>query len=100
MDNKIVLGMIITGCIFIIVAGLMIAYGYIHKDGNQIQQAHLYFGFAVLALGIAIVTVPFMDLPGDITSTAIIVGIIVLLVLYDIITNIRRKRYGRKAYTR
>lgn len=47
-------GMFICGLIILLIGIIMIIYGYIKRNGNEIQKAHTCFGFAVSVLGVLI----------------------------------------------
>ncbi len=44
-------GMFITGLIILILGIVMIIYGYIKRNGTEIQKAHVCFGYTIMMLG-------------------------------------------------
>ncbi len=92
-------GMFITGLIILILGIIMIIYGYIKRNGNEIQKAHTCFGFAVSVLGILIVIL------GKVSENYIIAAllgffftIITACILYQKIQKVReiQKRINEK----
>lgn len=44
-------GMFITGLIILILGIIMIIYGYIKRNGTEIQKAHVCFDYTIMMLG-------------------------------------------------
>ncbi len=44
-------GMFIVGLIILILGIIMIIYGYIKRNGTEIQKAHVCFGYTIIMLG-------------------------------------------------
>ncbi|MCR5672035.1 MAG: hypothetical protein K6G10_13605 [Butyrivibrio sp.] len=88
--HNVIKGMLTASALIIFVGLSMLVYGYLHRDGTTVQQAHIPAGIAVILMGALIGITPFLSV--DVLCGALVVGFIFMVGIYHISKNIQIKR--------